>query len=469
MTVKNIFWFRQDLRIEDNPGLIRAAENGSVLPIYILDDRNPGNKKMGQASRWWLHHSLELLSKHLEGHLAFFEGEPKKVLDDLIQSEGINGVYWNRCYEPWRIQRDKDIKQSLKKRGIIVNSYNASLLWEPWTIHNTSGEPFKVFTPFYKKGCLGLQPPREPLGLPKPLKLLQTSKGTTLANLKLISHKKWENKLQRYWKVGEKAAKHRLDTFVETGLKFYKRGRDFPACDHVSRLSPYLHFGEISPNAVWHATKGNDKNNLHFRSELGWREFSYYLLYHFPTLPEENFQKKFNRFPWKESSLNSSQWKNGLTGIPFVDAAMRELWKTGYMHNRMRMVVGSFLTKNLLIHWHIGKDWFWDCLVDADLANNSAGWQWIAGCGADSAPYFRLFNPVSQVEKFDPNGTYIRCYVPELVNLPIPYLFSPWTAPEEALRKAGVYLGKTYPYPIVDLKTSREDALKAFSDLEQSL
>ena len=266
------------------------------------------------------------------------------------------------------------------------------------------------------------------------------------------------------WVVGEKAAHQHLARFLQEGLPYYKGGRDFPARPYVSRLSPYLHFGEISPHAVWHALqKEKDEENVsHFQRELGWREFSYSLLYAFPELPSKNFQAKFDRFPWKKDPQKLKAWQKGQTGIPFVDAAMRELWQTGYMHNRARMVVASFLVKNLLIHWHEGEAWFWDCLVDADLANNSASWQWVAGCGADAAPYFRIFNPVTQGEKFDPDGAYICRYVPELKNLPPPYLFSPWTAPEQVLEKAGVELGKHYPHPIVDLKKSREEALKAF-------
>ncbi|MCB1110326.1 MAG: deoxyribodipyrimidine photo-lyase [Chlamydiia bacterium] len=450
---QSIFWFRQDLRLRDNPGLIEAAKQGSVLPIYILDDKH----QMGEASRWWLHHSLQELSKSLNEKLVLFKGDPLTILRKLIASEGIGAVYWNRCYEPWKIKRDQKIKEALKKEGIEVQSFKASLLWEPWEIHKS----YKVFTPFYQKGCLALPPPRDPLLKPSQIALLQTTQGETL---ELLPKKNWGDKLKNEWKIGEEAAHHRLATFLQEGLPYYKGGRDFPACPYVSRLSPHLHFGEISPYTLWDALKKerDEENVSHFQKELGWREFSYSLLYTFPDLPNKNFQAKFDRFPWKKDPQKLKKWQKGQTGIPFVDAAMRELWQTGYMHNRARMVVASFLVKNLLIHWHEGAAWFWDCLVDADLANNSASWQWVAGCGADAAPYFRIFNPVTQGEKFDPDGAYIHQYVPELKHLHPPHLFSPWTASKQVLEKAGVELGKNYPYPIVDLKESRKEALKAF-------
>ena len=466
--MRSVFWFRQDLRIQDNPGLIEAAKNGKVLPIYILDDENPGGYKIGNASRWWLHHSLKSLSESLGGKLAFFVGNPIEVFQKIIRSENIQEIYWNRCYEPWRIQRDSKIKEVLKKEGINVKSFNASLLWEPLEIYKKDGNPFKVFTPFYKKGCLSCESPRLPLLKAKEICFLETSIGLSLNTLDLISNIHWGEKFKDYWKIGEEGAHQSLKIFLKKGLAFYKGGRDFPSRPYTSRLSPHLHFGEISPHLIWQAIKGGNENHLHFQNELGWREFSYYLLYHFPTLPNENFQKKYDHFQWKKSPEHLRCWKKGKTGIPFVDAAMRELWETGYMHNRMRMVVGSFLVKNLLIHWHEGESWFWDCLFDADLANNSSGWQWIAGCGSDAAPYFRIFNPVTQAEKFDPEGTYIHQFLPELRNISPPYLFAPWTAPKEFLEKAGVELGKTYPFPIVDIKKSREDALLAFRNLKTS-
>eukprot|EP00758_Cryptobia_borreli_P009758 Tbor_TRINITY_DN5507_c1_g2::TRINITY_DN5507_c1_g2_i2::g.12904::m.12904/K01669/phrB; deoxyribodipyrimidine photo-lyase len=464
--MKNIFWFRQDLRLEDNPGLFESVINADVLPIYILDDVNAGKHKMGDASRVWLYHSLNSLSKSLGDKLFFFKGDAKTVLLELIKSENIQGVYWNRCYEPWRIQRDSDIEKALRKEEIHVNIFNGSLLWKPWEIKNKVGEPYKVYTYFYKCACESHTSPNKPLGPPKTLKLLSTTKGCPLDDLDLISGKAWEDKISSHWKIGERGAKERLKEFLKNGVEFYKKGRDFPSHNHVSRLSPCLHFGEISPNTLWHAVDGKNENHVHFRRELAWREFSYYLLYHFPTLPEKNFQKKFDNFKWKTNNKHLRLWQKGQTGIPVVDAGMRELWETGFMHNRVRMITASFLVKNLLLHWVEGEAWFWNCLVDADLASNSASWQWVAGSGADAAPYYRIFNPVTQGEKFDPKGIYVRRFIPELKDLPLRYLFSPWTAPEDELRKAGIKIGSTYPQPIVDLKKSRVEALEAFKSLK---
>jgi deoxyribodipyrimidine photo-lyase len=331
--------------------------------------------------------------------------------------------------------------------------------------------PYKVFTPYYRRGCLSKVPPRKPLAMPNSISSLDVSKESLpLEDFDLLPTIKWDSHMQARWNIGEEAAQDRLDAFVTAELEDYREGRNFPSKANVSRLSPYLHFGQISPNTAWHraadaaAMINNEASLDTFLSELGWREFSYYLLYHFPQLPTKNLQARFDLFPWAtntESKLKA--WQQGKTGYPLVDAGMRELYSTGYMHNRVRMVVGSFLVKNLLIHWHKGEEWFWDCLVDADLASNSAGWQWIAGCGADAAPFFRIFNPLTQSEKFDKQGDYIRRYVPELVNMPDKYIHAPWLAPEEVLGLAGVEIAVNYPAPIVDIKESRECALAAFS------
>jgi len=465
-----IHWFRQDLRIEDNPSLYAAAERGNVLPVFILDERNAGEHNLGGASRWWLHYSLLALNKSLNGNLTIYSGDPKKILIDLVEEHNVTAVHWNRCYEPWRIKRDKGIKKSLEVHNIEVNSFNGSLLWEPWEVLKKDGTPYKVFTPFYRKGCLSAESPRLPL--PKPGKVRwyeDIDNALSVDGLKLLPKIKWDKQLEPHWKIGEQAAVKKLTAFSNKNLANYKQGRDFPALNTVSRLSPHLHFGEISPNQTWYAAKENkDSDDLdHFLSEMGWREFSYSLLYHFPTLPKKSLQTKFDHFPWLKNKKHLQCWQKGETGHPLVDAGMRELWQTGYMHNRVRMVVGSFLVKNLLLHWHHGEKWFWDCLVDADLANNSAGWQWIAGCGADAAPYFRVFNPATQGEKFDPEGEYTRKYVPELKKLPNKYLYKPWEAPEEVLHAAGITLGKDYPEPIVDLKISRVRALDAFKSLKR--
>ena len=460
-----ILWFRQDLRLRDNPALIAAHETGRpIVPLYILDDHNSGEWKMGGASRWWLHQSLSALNQSLEKRMVFEAGDPLPILEKLMQETGATDVFWNRCYEPWRITRDKQIKEKL----IGTKSFNGALLFEPHTVLKDDGTPYKVFTPFYKKGCLGRAPaPSQPKDVPRNLNLYSYT-GQPLEHLNLMPGVKWYTHMAKAWQPGEAGAHTRLRSFMENGLNGYKEGRNFPDRQNVSRLSPHLHFGEISPHEAWYAAQeamivqGCESDGAHFMSELGWREFSNGLLYHFPELPRENLQAKFDAFPWRDDDQALQAWQKGQTGYPIVDAGMRELWQTGYMHNRVRMIVGSFLVKNLLLHWHHGEEWFWDTLVDADLANNSASWQWIAGCGADAAPYFRIFNPVTQGKKFDPDGAYVRRYVPELSKLPDKYLHNPWEAADNILEYAGVSLGETYPKPIVSLKPSRERALAAF-------
>ena len=466
-----ILWFRQDLRLKDNPALRAAHETGQpILPVYILDDENSGEWKMGAASRWWLHESLTSLDKSLGNKLCLAKGNAIDVLSSLIEETNATAVYWNRCYEPWRIKRDTKLKETFKDKNIHAESFNGALLFEPHTTLKDDGTPYKVFTPYYNKGCIGRNEPPTPEPAPKNPNFFDHT-ALSLDDLKLLPDIPWHEKMAGHWQPGEDGAHARLNDFLENGLKGYKDGRNHPAQNNVSRLSPYLHFGEISPNEVWHAAKPKmiaercEKDGEHFLSELGWREFSNNLLYHFPDMTRKNLQNKFDTFPWKDDDEALERWQKGQTGYPIVDAGMRELWETGYMHNRVRMIVGSFLVKNLLLHWHLGEDWFWDTLVDADLANNSSSWQWIAGCGADAAPYFRIFNPVTQGQKFDADGTYVRRYVPEIADLPDKYLHNPWEAKDEILADAKIELGKTYPKPIVDLKASRERALEAFKEL----
>ena len=465
-----IHWFRQDLRLSDNPALDSAAQYETLIPIYILDEVNRGEFKMGAASKWWLHQSLTKLNESLDGKLLVYQGNPHEILNKLIEEQEVSYVTWNRCYEPWRIDRDKEIKRNFEDKNVAVESYSASLLWEPWTISKDDGTPYRVFTPFYKKGCLNSEEPRLPAGKVDLSNLYSKDLSSdSITDLNLLPTIKWYKSFEEEWNPGEIGAEQNLNSFLDSGLLNYKEGRNFPSQEFVSRLSPHLHFGEISPNEVWYRAKtkegisGIEKSLAHFHSELGWREFSYYLLYHFPDLPNKNFQEKFDIFPWQENEEFLALWQKGNTGYPIVDAGMRELWQTGYMHNRLRMIVGSFLVKNLLIDWRFGERWFWDCLVDADLASNSASWQWVAGSGADAAPYFRIFNPITQGLKFDPEGEYTKKYVPELRDLPNKYLFSPWEAPENILADAGIELGKNYPKPMVDLKLSRETALEAFA------
>ena len=465
-----IHWFRQDLRLSDNPALDSAAQYETLIPIYILDEVNSGEFKMGAASKWWLHQSLTKLNESLDGKLLVYQGNPHEILNKLIEEQEVSYVTWNRCYEPWRIDRDKEIKRNFEDKNVTVESFSASLLWEPWTISKDDGTPYRVFTPFYKKGCLNSEEPRLPAGKVDLSNLYSEDLSSdSITDLNLLPTIKWYKSFEEEWNPGEIGAEQNLNSFLDSGLLNYKEGRNFPSQEFVSRLSPHLHFGEISPNEVWYRAKtkegisGIEKSLAHFHSELGWREFSYYLLYHFPDLPNKNFQEKFDIFPWQENEEFLALWQKGNTGYPIVDAGMRELWQTGYMHNRLRMIVGSFLVKNLLIDWRFGERWFWDCLVDADLASNSASWQWVAGSGADAAPYFRIFNPITQGLKFDPEGEYTKKYVPELRDLPNKYLFSPWEAPENILADAGIELGKNYPKPMVDLKLSRETALEAFA------
>ena len=465
-----IHWFRSDLRIADNPSFSHACKNSHVIPVYIFEETKMDDFPLGRASLTWLRRSLILLDKKLSGKLLILRGDPLRTLKTLIKENNVKAVFWNRCYTPWRIARDSNIKTTLQAMGIECCTFNGSVLREPWEVLKDDGTPYKVFTPYYRKGCAEIDLPRLPLPAPKQISYAKISRIKQDPLEKTLIESKWQNKILRHASIGEDNARKKLEKFLESGISNYKKGRNFPSLEHVSKLAPNLHFGEISPNQVLSAINSitTDENTDHFMSELGWREFSYYLLYHFPQIAHKNLQRKFDAFPWVSNPKALNDWQFGQTGIPMVDAGMRELWETGSMHNRLRMIVGSFLVKNLLIDWRLGANWFWDCLFDADLACNTAGWQWIAGCGADAAPYYRIFNPVLQGKRFDPKGEYIRQYVPELKKLESRYLFSPWEAPDSALYKAGVRLGKSYPYPIVNLSESRRTALEAFKTLKQN-
>ena len=474
MTVPvSIMWFRQDLRVKDNPALNAACDMGKIVPIYIYDDTAPNGREPGGASKWWLHHSLSSLNKRLNGHLQIFKGDPQTLIPNLMKSFNAKGIFWNRCYEPWQINRDKTIKKTLIEHDYEAHSCNGSLLWEPMKVLKKDGTPYRVFTPYYKKGCLQVEEPRYPKAPPARITYADVDNDSDgLTSLDLIPSINWDATIEKEWSPGEDGAADNLADFIENSVRKYKDGRDIPSANGTSRLSPHLHFGEVSPNQVWYAIKdkfGNseDKSIETYLSELGWREFSYYLLFHFPTLPNKNFNEKFDKFPWRTDAKALKAWQKGNTGIPIVDAGMRELWQTGYMHNRVRMIVGSFLVKNLLLSWHEGERWFWDTLLDADLASNSASWQWVAGSGADAAPYFRIFNPILQGEKFDKKGNYVRKYCPELKKLSDKYIHKPWEAPSAILKDAGIELGKEYPKPIVDLKASRQRALDAFQTLKE--
>lgn len=467
-----VMWFRQDLRLHDNPALSAAIANGeTVIPLYILDDENAGKWQMGGASRWWLHHSLQALDASLQakgfGALVLLKGDAEKELASFVKKNDITDVYWNRRYEPWAIARDTRIKKSL---AVETHSFAAYLLFEPWVIKNKTGGQYKVFTPFSRAVMAQAQdilPPdtktHKASGKP------HTVKGIKLTDLGLMPDIAWYTGMAAEWQPGEEGASERLDETVHKIAGHYKERRDFPAVDGVSRLSPHLHFGEMSPRQVWHAVSTESRRHGHskysqnaegFLRQLIWRDFSWHLLYHDPKFPDREWNPQFRKFPWKKNAKFLRAWQRGQTGYPIVDAGMRQLWQTGWMHNRVRMIVGSFLVKNLLIDWRAGEEWFWDTLVDADLGNNAAGWQWIAGCGADAAPYFRIFNPILQSKKFDTDGDYIRAYVPELADVPATYIHAPWEAPP-MIRTA---LHGKYPPPIVDHATARDAALAAYRE-----
>jgi deoxyribodipyrimidine photo-lyase len=465
----SIVWFRQDFRLRDNPALWEAAQKGEVLPVYIFEERTPEAFKIGEASALYLHYALKALSDSLEHKLNIYCGAPEIILPNLIKQYGVTHIFWNTCYEPWMYARDKRLSKKMEELGIACVVFNGSYLWAPEEILKEDGTPYRVFTAYKRKAYV--KPPRAPLPKPHTLSLIKdASQSVRLEHLNLLPSHPWGQKIKNMCHIGEDAAQKKLKAFIKNGLKGYKVGRDFPSQNHTSHLSAHLHFGEISPHSVWHAVSMEGKNEdiEHFRSEMVWREFSLYLLVYFPDLPSKPLQKKFKTFPWVAQKRFLSAWQKGETGYPFIDAGMRELWQTGIMHNRVRMCVASFLVKNLMIHWHHGRDWFWNCLVDADLANNSASWQWVSGCGADAAPYFRIFNPITQGEKFDPDGVYTRRFVPELKNLPNDYLFRPWEAPDKILSAAGIRLGENYPHPIIDLAQSRKRALEAYASLRGS-
>ena len=471
-----IVWFRQDLRLADNPALQAAAASGApIIPVYILDDDAPGDWKPGGASRWWLHHSLKSLSEDLQeinGRLIFMKGAAQAQLETLIKETDAEAVYWNRLYEPWARDRDERIKSALKDDGLKARSFNGSLIVEPWDIATKTGNPYKVFTPFWKT-LKADHAPVEPTGRPEAPVFSEYKGGLSLEAFELLpTQPDWSGGIKALWTPGEIAAHGRLGQFLKQAVTDYPDRRNLPGENGTSRLSPHLHFGEISPRQVWHAVKQSDHARTDgadtYLSEIAWREFSYNLLYHFPDLPDANFQSKFDAFEWDDNAEALKAWQRGRTGYPIVDAGMRELWSTGWMHNRVRMIVASFLIKDLFIHWREGEAWFWDTLVDADLASNSASWQWTAGSGADAAPYFRVFNPVGQSEKFDPKGDYLRKWIPELADLPNKAIHAPWTADKAVLSRAGVTLGETYPKPIVDHGDARKRALAAFEKIKDS-
>ena len=476
----SIVWFRQDLRLADNPALRAACERGEkILPLFILDDETAGAWRPGAAGRWWLHQSLDALHHDLEAlgaPLCLRRGEAEDTLPTVIAEAEAGAVFWNRCYEPLAIERDKTLKAALREQGLQVESFNAALLFEPWELKTGQGGPYKVFTPYWK-AMLAQPMPASPEPAPTAIEGLEGVGSEALGDWNLQPRKPdWAGGLREAWTPGEKGAAKRLEAFLEETASRYPDHRDRPDEGGTSRLSPHLHWGEISPRQIWHAGQqaiaagaAGEGGVMAFLRQLGWRDFSHVLLYHWPDFPDKSWKPEFDAFPWREDETAFSAWCQGRTGYPIVDAGMRELWRTGWMHNRVRMITASFLIKHLLIPWQRGEAWFWNTLVDADLANNAAGWQWVAGSGADASPYFRIFNPITQGEKFDPQGHYIRHWVPELAGLPDAYLNKPWEAPADVLAEAGVELGAIYPKPLVDHKAARERALAGYEKMKKSV
>lgn len=472
-----LVWFRRDLRLADHPALHRAAlAHQRVIPVYIHAPNEEAPWQPGAAARWWLHHSLAGLKATLEKHgsrLIIRQGDSLAQLRQLLHETGASAVYWNRLYEPATIARDRRVKTALRDAGVIAESCQAALLIEPWTLLKADQTPYQVFTPFWK-ACLQKLPPSAPLPVPKLTGSQSWSPSLPLERLDLLPRIPWDQGLAEAWQPGEFGALAQLDRFCESGLSGYAQWRDWPGQEGVSRLSPHLHLGEISPRQIWAAaalaTGGDplaDKGAATYLREIGWREFAHYVLYHWPHTPEQPLQPRFAAYPWRDDYAELlSVWQRGQTGYPMVDAGMRQLWRTGWMHNRLRMLVASFLVKNCRIPWQQGARWFWDTLVDADLASNTLGWQWTAGCGVDAVPYFRVFNPIVQGQKFDPDGTYVRCWVPELAALPSALIHQPWTTLPTEPAATGFTLGRHYPRPVVDFAASRNEALAGYERIK---
>ncbi|NOT71098.1 MAG: deoxyribodipyrimidine photo-lyase [Hyphomicrobium sp.] len=475
-----VVWFRSDLRLASNRALSAAVATGAPLILtYILDDETPAAWKRGAASRWWLDKSLAALSASLETRgatLIFRRGVTGEELPRLVTQSKASAVYFTRCYEPHAVALEDQLKAVFDSAGVVFKRFGGNLLREPEDVRTKTGDVYKVYTPFWKALSADFTPPK-PLPPPKAITAFKSAlESDNLAAWRLHPSKPdWSGGFGEHWKPGEDGAHEKLQTFLEAAMRSYADDRNRPDRPGTSRLSPHLHFGEISPAQCWIAAQhaaasmpGADKGCETFLKEIVWREFSYTLLYYWPDLPEQPFRRDFAAFPWKSEPAHLAAWQKGMTGYPVVDAGMRELWHTGYMHNRVRMIVASFLIKHLLIPWQAGEAWFWDTLVDADLASNAASWQWVAGSGADAAPYFRIFNPVTQGEKFDPDGTYVRRWVPELTALPNDVIHAPWTAGALTLAAAGVTLGKTYPHPLVDHAAARARALSAYDAVKMA-
>lgn len=473
-----LYWFRDDLRLADNPALAAAHATGRPLVLtYILDESSRESRPLGGASRWWLDKSLRSLAERIAakgGKLVLRKGPAESVIADLIAKTGADAVYWNRRYGPAR-KLDERIKAALKKGGVEAHSFNGSLLVEPFALKTGAGGDFKVFTPFWKALQASITIPDSALE-PRTTVAGPTLPSDDIDAWELHPNKPdWSTRFSDMWTPGELGARKRLRTFLAGPIGNYTEGRNLPAEDSTSRLSPHLHFGEISPHQAWRAARhaegsgeASAREVRKFLSEIAWRDFSHYLLYHDPDMGRLSWRRQFEAVEWRKGTKAELEaWKRGQTGYPIIDAGMRQLWTTGWMHNRVRMIVASFFAKDLLVHWRQGEEWFWDTLVDADEANNANGWQWTAGTGADAAPYFRVFNPILQGEKFDPDGAYVREWVPELEKMPPKWIHHPWQAPADVLAAARVMLGDTYPQPIVDHDFARKRALETYKASSQ--
>jgi len=474
MPTPAIVWFRLDLRLADNPALEAAVKHGGpVIPVYIHDPQAEGHWRPGGASNWWLHFALEDLAAQLDkagSPLVIRSGDSLTELKKLVAETGAGLVTWNRRHEPLIVERDTKVKTSLRNAGVQAESFNGNLLHEPHLVKTLAGNPFQVFTPFWKNCLTRFTEFGAPVPTPKKLVGPEAApKSIALATLKLLPGIPWDTGMRASWTPTRAGAEKRLRDFVAAPLKDYPTDRDIPKLDGTSKLSPYLHFGQVSPREVVEALRASGKLGTKagekYLAEIGWREFSQHLIHHFPTTPDRPLRREFEQFPWQPDKKLLRAWQRGRTGYPIVDAGMRQLWATGWQHNRVRMIAASVLVKHLLQPWNEGAKWYWDTLVDADLGANTMGWQWAGGCGADAAPYFRVFNPVLQGLKFDPDGEYVRRWVPELAKLPTEWIHKPWEAPMDVLAEAGVRLGKDYPAPLVGLTEGRDRALAALKGM----
>jgi deoxyribodipyrimidine photo-lyase len=467
-----LVWLRQDLRVLDNPALYEASLSGEEIRIvYGLG----ADSDLGGASKWWLHHSLQALNQDLKAHygieIDFFQESPRSWFESVLKAHKVSAIYWNRCYEPEVIARDTELKSWLQEQGVLVRSFNSALIREPWELKTQQGKPYQVYSPFWRAWRAGLQD-FEVLPRPTPFRVAKSKLSNLhLDDFGLLDPIPWAKLFPKHWSPGEAQALKGVETCVsELSAARYADLRNFPAQPGTSRLSPHLHFGEVSVRDLWKKmsqAKGGESKNEVFLKELVWREFAYHLIYHFPHTARRALRPEYDKFPWAPRPDWFRAWTRGQTGYPIVDAGMRQLWATGWMHNRVRMIVSSFLVKHLRQPWLDGAQWFWDTLVDADLAANSMGWQWSAGSGADAAPYFRIFNPVLQGEKFDPEGDYVKAWVPELSRVPPKFIHKPWELSPIEQQSMDLRLGENYPHPIVDHAQARAEALRSLEEFRR--